>query len=117
MTSTQDPWKSAQHLASDVPGRSLEQRMEALGEANRIRGNRAQLKRDLKAGRKSIIDILLYPPEYVETMKVFDLMLACPNYGRVKVNKILRECRISPARPIERMTLRERTEVASKLRQ
>ena len=72
-----------------APERSLVQRMEALQRANEIRTRRAQLKRDLKGGRQSIHDLLLEPPEYVETAKVFDMLLAVPKYGRVKVNKVL----------------------------
>ena len=63
--------------------------MDALARANEIRSQRAQLKRDLKAGRHSIQQLLLDPPEYLETAKVFDMLLAVPKYGRVKVNKIL----------------------------
>ena len=40
------------------------------------------------------------PPEYVETAKVFDMLLAVPKYGRVKVNKVLTQCRISPSKTI-----------------
>ena len=61
-----------------APERSLTQRMEALQRANEIRTRRAQLKRDLKGGRVSIHDLLLEPPEYVETAKVFDMLLAVP---------------------------------------
>ncbi len=31
--------------------------------------------------------LLLDPPEYLETAKVFDLMLAVPKYGRVGVKQ------------------------------
>ena len=72
-----------------VPDRSLAQRMKALGRANQVRTDRAQLKRDLKAKKKFIYILLLEPPEFIETMKVFDLILASPKYGRVKTNKIL----------------------------
>ena len=72
-----------------APERSLNQRMDALARANQIRTRRAQLKRDLKSGRLSIQTLLQNPPEYVETAKVFDMLLAVPKYGRVKVNKIL----------------------------
>jgi len=70
-----------------APERSLMQRMEALQRANDIRSRRAQLKRDLKAGRQPIHELLLEPPEYLLTAKVFDLLLAVPKYGRVKVNR------------------------------
>ena len=99
-----------------APERSLDQRMEALRRANEIRTARAQLKRDLKAGRRSIHDLLLEPPEYVETAKVFDMLLAVPKYGRVKVNRILTHCRISPSKTIGGLSQRQRTELVQLLR-
>src|SRR5207302_749250 len=45
--------------AAAAPERSLTQRMDALQRANEIRSRRAQLKRDLKAGRQSIHALLL----------------------------------------------------------
>src|SRR5246500_5346241 len=102
--------------SSMAPERSLNQRMDALARANQIRIKRAQLKRDLKAGRVSIHDLLLEPPEYVETAKVFDMLLAVPKYGRVKVNKVLVQCRISPSKTIGGLSQRQRTELVSMLR-
>jgi hypothetical protein len=99
-----------------APERSLVQRMEALQRANDIRTRRAQLKRDLKAGRQPIHELLLDPPEYLETAKVFDLMLAVPKYGRVKVNKILSTCRISPSKTIGGLSERQRTELVELMR-
>jgi hypothetical protein len=99
-----------------APERSLQQRMDALSRANEIRTKRAQLKRDLKAGRASIHDLLLEPPEYIETAKVFDMLLAVPKYGRVKVNKVLLSCRISPSKTIGGLSQRQRTELVSMLR-
>src|SRR5581483_10923602 len=83
-----------------APESSLHQRIEALARANDVRSRRAQLKRDLKAGRQPIHELLLDPPEYLETAKVFDLLLAVPKYGRVKVNKILGQCKISPSKTV-----------------
>ena len=71
-----------------------------LARANDIRTHRARLKKDLKAGRVQIHGLLLDPPEYLQTAKVFDLLLAVPKYGRVKVNRILTHCRISPSKTI-----------------
>ena len=99
-----------------APERSLVQRMEALQRANEIRTRRAQLKRDLKAGRVSIHDLLLEPPPFVETAKVFDMLLAVPKYGRVKVNRILNVCRISPSKTIGGLSQRQRNELVSYLR-
>lgn len=94
-----------------APERSLNQRMDALARANEIRSERARLKRELKSGRLSIHTLLLDPPEYLETAKVFDMMLAVPKYGRVKVNKILSTCRISPSKTIGGLSERQRSEL------
>src|SRR6202167_6033854 len=99
-----------------APERSLHQRMEALQRANDIRTRRAQLKRDLKAGRTPIHELLLDPPAFLETAKVFDLLLAVPKYGRVKVNKILSNCRISPSKTIGGLSQRQRTELVELMR-
>ena len=84
-------------------------------EPTRSASKRAQLKRDLKAGRRSIHALLLDPPEYVETAKVFDMLLAVPKYGRVKVNKILAHCRIAPSKTIGGLSERQRSELVSLL--
>jgi hypothetical protein len=99
-----------------APERSLVQRMEALQRANDIRSRRAQLKRDLKAGRTPIHELLLEPPDYLQTAKVFDLLLAVPKYGRVKVNKILSLCRISPSKTLGGLSERQRGELVALLR-
>jgi hypothetical protein len=99
-----------------APERSLVQRMEALQRANEIRTQRAALKRDLKAGRASIHLLLMEPPDFIETAKVFDMLLAVPKYGRVKVNKVLQVCRISPSKTIGGLSERQRAELISMLR-
>ena len=99
------------HSAGLAPERSLNQRMDALQRANEIRTRRARLKRDLKAGRIKIHGLLLEPPEYLLTAKVFDLLLAVPKYGRVKVNRILTHCRISPSKTIGGLSDRQRNEL------
>ena len=104
----------SKHTAA--PERSLNQRMDALQKANDIRTRRAQLKRDLKAGRVSIHTLLLEPPEFLETAKVFDMLLAVPKYGRVKANKILQTCRISPSKTIGGLSERQRAELINQLR-
>ena len=99
-----------------APERSLNQRMDALQRANEIRTQRARLKRELKAGRVKIQALLLDPPEYLQTAKVFDLLLAVPKYGRVKANRILTQCRISPSKTIGGLSERQRAELVTYLR-
>ena len=101
---------------STAPERSQGQRMRALRRANQIRSSRAKLKRDLKSGSKSIDRLLLNCPEYIETAKVFDLLVAVPKLGRVKVNRILTQCRISPSKTVGGLSERQRAELVSYLR-
>jgi hypothetical protein len=84
--------------------------------ANEIRTKRAKLKKDLKAGKVQIERLLIDPPEYLGSAKVFDLMLAVPKYGRVKVNRILNQCRISPSKTIGGLSVRQRAELVALLR-
>jgi hypothetical protein len=98
-----------------VPARTEQQRLAALEKANRVRTIRAQLKKDLKAGRVNVIDILEQPTDDVDTMKVFDLLFAVPKFGRVKVNKLLVQCRISPSKTVGGMSQRQRTEIVDLL--
>ena len=102
--------------ATEAPERSKLQRMEALERANEIRSRRAQLKRDLRGGKTTIDRLLEAPPEYLETAKVFDLLLATPKYGRVKANKVLQQVRISPSKTVGGLSERQRGELVLLLR-
>jgi hypothetical protein len=102
--------------SSAVPERTHEQRMRALRRANEIRTARAQLKRDLKAGKAKVEQLLIDPPEYVLSAKAFDMIIAVPKYGRVKANKILSQCRISPSKTIGGLSERQRGELVAFLR-
>ncbi len=96
--------------------RSLEQRLDALERANEVRTKRAVLKKEMKRGRITIDSIIRNPPQYVETMKLIDLMLEMPKYGRVKVNKVMTSCRISPSKSIGGLTERQRDDLVVTLR-
>ncbi len=89
------------------------QREETLRRANVVRRQRAQLKRDLKAGRCAIDEVLTDPPAFVQTAKVSDLLLALPKYGPVKVNQLRARCRIAPAKTIAGLSQRQREDLAA----
>ena len=102
---------SAAKTATHAPVRSLDQRMDALKRANDVRVRRAKLKRDLKDGRVRIESILGNPPEYVETAKVIDILMAVPKFGRVKAARFLNPCRISQSKTVGGLSERQRTEL------
>jgi hypothetical protein len=102
-------------LALLIPDRSLNQRMDALAIANDIRGKRARLKRDVKAGRVSVPALIADPPEYIATMKVMDLLLATPKIGSVKAVRVLRDLAISPSKTAGGLSERQRIKLVQML--
>jgi hypothetical protein len=101
----------AAKTTTHAPERSLDQRMDALRRANDVRVRRAQLKKDLKDGRVRIQAILADPPEYVETAKVIDILMAVPKFGRVKAARFLNACRISQSKTVGGLSDRQRAEL------
>ena len=101
----------AAKTSTHAPERSLDQRMDALRRANDVRVRRAQLKKDLKDGRVRIQTILGDPPEYVETAKVVDILMAVPKFGRVKAARFLNTCRISQSKTVGGLSDRQRAEL------
>ena len=89
--------------------------MRALRLANEIRSPRAALKRDLKAGRVSMRDLLREPPQCCETAKVIDMLLAVPKYGRVKANNVLNACAVPASKTIGGLSQRQREALITSL--
>ena len=100
-----------------APEGSLAQRRAALAHANRIRTYRAQMKAAMKAGQIDPLAVLLSPPPEVETMRVYDLLLAKPKIGAVKAKVVLNRARVSPAKTVGGLSPRQREEIAGLLRQ
>ena len=58
-----------------------------------------------------IESILLDPPEFVSTAKVFDMLMAVPKFGRVKAARFLNQARISQAKTVGGLSERQRAEL------
>ena len=89
---------------TEVPRRSLDQRREALTQANRVRMQRALLKADLKRGSVSIEALIGEPPECLASAKVVEVLMALPGYGRTKVARLLELCHVSPRKRVGGLT-------------
>jgi hypothetical protein len=107
--------KMATATATSVLDRSLTQRMDALAVANDVRVRRARLKRDVKARRVDARAIVLEPPAYAMTMKLWDLLLAVPKLGRGKVNRMFVRLHVSPSKTLGGLSERQRAEIADAL--
>lgn len=97
------------------PARTPEQFREALAEANRVRMFRAQMKRDLKAGKVIPLSLLLDPPAELRTMKVSDFLLAIPSVGQAKVTRAFLVCRVSMVKTLGGLSPRQRDELSASL--
>jgi hypothetical protein len=99
-----------------VPTRSPEQRLGALARANEVRLARAQLKRDLAAGRVALAEVLSEPPACTQTAKARELLLAVPGIGPAKADRALTHCRIAYAKTVAGLSGRQRAELVELLR-
>ena len=86
-----------------------EQRRQALQIANTVRHERSIIKRDLKAGRRSMIGLLADPPDHIATMRLIDLLIALPRTGRTRASAILTGSIIPPAKTVGALTRRQRS--------
>ena len=99
-----------------VPGRSREQRLRALEQANEVRTARAKLKKELASGKIELVQILADPPACVRTARIRDVLLVVPKIGSVRAGRILTQCRIAHSRTLGGLTDRQRGELINLFR-
>lgn len=97
------------------PEQSLDQRMAALQRANEVRTRKAVLKRDIKAGHRDLAQVLIDPPDYLLSAKIWELLLCVPKWGRVKVNHLLRCEAISWSKTVGGLSPRQRDAIVRRL--
>lgn len=99
-----------------MPLRTNSQRYEALGIANSRRKRRAYRKaiwRDAPQHEAiaDFLDLLESPPEWAETWKVWDALLALPGFGVVKATQVVREVGMSHVKTLAGLSPRQRHEL------
>jgi len=82
--------------------------MNALRQANQVRGLRAKLKQDLREGTVRLEHILATGADYLASAEVFDLLVAVPKIGPVKAAHLLSIARISPSKTVAGLSARQR---------
>jgi hypothetical protein len=93
----------------------LSKRLAALKRANDVREERAKLKRALRSGEASVAELVISPPEFLLSARLSQVLLAVPGYGQVRVNRLLKRCRISTLKTIGGLSQRQREELAQVL--
>jgi hypothetical protein len=92
-----------------------DQRMAALKYGNRIRRRRSELKIELKAREVLLADVLLSEEDWLQTMRVREILLAAPGIGVVKARRALQVSLLSPTIALGRLTKQRREDLVGLL--
>lgn len=92
-----------------LPQLSEEQRKEALAKAAEARKKRAELKGQLKSGKRTLKDVLSNQTDAtVGKMKVSTVLEALPGVGKVRGRKIMEKLEISATRRVRGLGARQK---------
>ncbi|HXJ62291.1 MAG TPA: integration host factor, actinobacterial type [Actinomycetota bacterium] len=84
-----------------LPTLNEEQRREALAKAAEARRKRAEIKAELKSGKRNLKDILeTQGDDTVGKMKVSTVLESLPGVGKVKARKLMEQLDISATRRV-----------------
>lgn len=97
------------------PERTLKQRNYGLLIANQIRALRARDKERIKRREIDARQILFNPPEYWEKAHLSVLVRSIPGVGHTKVERILDDLGIAPAKTVNGITDAQRERLAQEL--
>ena len=92
------------------------QHMQALAQANRVRLARAELKRLVAEGEANVAEVVLDCPWQAESMTIADLLMSQHRWGRSRCRRFLLSIPMSETKTIGSMTMRQRKELAARLR-
>ncbi|HXF73272.1 MAG TPA: integration host factor, actinobacterial type [Actinomycetota bacterium] len=92
-----------------LPTLSPEDRKRALEKAAEARRRRAEIKAELKSGKRTLRDILTRSDdETVGKMKVSTVLESLPGVGKVRARKLMEELDISASRRIRGLGAKQR---------
>lgn len=92
------------------------QRQAALKKAAEARQKRAALKKDIKAGRAGLREVLSRSNDpIVDRMKVKALLQSLPGVGKARAIKYMNEFKISDTRRIQGLGSKQREQLLNKL--
>jgi hypothetical protein len=95
--------------------RGTAQCMEALARANQVRLARAALKRDVSAGRRSVVEVITDSPWEADSMSLSELLCSQRRWGRARSRKLLASAALGEGKKVGSMTERQRRILASAL--
>lgn len=93
----------------------MSQHLEALALAQEIRLGRARIKREVKAGERSVADVLGEIDEIAGGMPLRDLLLAVQGLGGKKVDQVIKDCQVKRDARVADIGLRTQRELIAKV--
>lgn len=99
----------------DATAIAAPQNMRALALANRVRLARAELKRQIADGERSVTDVLLCAPWEAESMTIADLLLTQHRWGRIRCRRLLASIPIPETKTVASLTERQRNLLVARL--
>ncbi len=98
-----------------LPTLTPEQRTQALAKAAVARKKRAELKGELKSGKKSLKDVLSRQgDDTVGKMRVSTVLESLPGVGKVRAQKLMEELDISASRRVKGLGAKQREMLLAK---
>lgn len=85
--------------------------LESLALANKVRRQRADLKRHMKAGDVTLAWALRANKDYAQKMTLRELLIACPGLGATKVDRALKKFSIRPTARLYGVSMQRREEL------
>jgi len=99
-----------------IPQLTPAERQAALEKAKAARVQRAQVRDDLKSGKKSLKDVLgMKDDPVVGRMKVSTLIETLPGFGKAKAEKIMKELQIAESRRLRGLGARQQSALLERL--
>lgn len=98
-----------------VTATAAPQHMQALAHANRVRLARAELKRQVSDGDRSVADVVREVPWEAESMAIADLLMSQHRWGRTRCRRFLASLSMLETKTVGSMTDRQRRALASAL--
>ena len=93
-----------------LPVLNEEQRRQALEKAAEARRKRAEVKAELKSGKRSLTDILQQQnSDTVGKMKVSTVLESLPGVGKVRARKLMEKLDISASRRVRGLGAKQRS--------
>ena len=92
-----------------------QQHLRALEHANRVRLARAELKREVAAGRRAVADVILSCPWQAHSMSISDLLMSQKRWGRARCKRLLLSLGVPENKQIGTLTERQRLALAAVL--